>query len=286
MPLKDVSVRGDSTQKFTCFACGKEFRRKFNMYRHMDSCTGKDPRSHPAPPPLNHKYPCQMCGRVLSNKFNMKRHIMKCSGKPYSPQPKRTFSCAQCNVTFKRKDSLLRHQVTCQGPCENTEVLQCTFSCAQCNVTFKRKDSFLRHQRTCKGPREKTKSLQCTACKKVLCSKQYFNIHVAKCKGPPVKPTARHKCSNCLSTFSTSYGLSRHLNTCVVADKQGPTPPATWKCPFAKEGMRCVHYTFDERPGYLAAHFRVDHPDLFADVEDGMPRINRSVAMAKEHLEN
>jgi len=48
--------------------------------------------------------------------------------------------------------------------------------------------------------------------------------------------------------------------------------------------MRCVHYTFDDRPAYLAAHFRVDHPELLADVEDGMPRVNRSVAMAKAHL--
>jgi peptide methionine sulfoxide reductase MsrB len=57
-----------------------------------------------------------------------------------------------------------------------------------------------------------------------------------------------------------------------------------WKCPYAKEGMRCVHYTFDDRPGYLAAHFRTDHLDLFTDVEDGMPRVNCSVAMAKAHL--
>jgi hypothetical protein len=48
--------------------------------------------------------------------------------------------------------------------------------------------------------------------------------------------------------------------------------------------MRCVHYTFDDNIGLLASHFRVEHRDMFTDVEDGMQRVNHTVALAKAHL--
>ena len=211
----------------------------------MDSCTGEKP----APPPLDQKAPCSSCGSVLSDKYKLARHMRVCKGKPQSPQPARTFSCAKCDAAFSRKDSLSRHRATCNGPREKT-----------------------------------TESLQCTACSKVLCSRHYFKIHVAKCAGPRTKPTGPPTCTHCKATFSTRYGLTRHMDTCDAANGRGPKPERVWKCPYAKEGMRCVHYTFDDRPGYLASHFRVEHRELFADVEDGMPRVNHTVALAKAHL--
>lgn len=230
-----------------CFACGTKFRRKYNMYRHMESCTGEKP----LPPPLDPKVPCSSCGRVLSDKYKLARHMRVCTGKTQAPPPWPP-TCTKCTKTFNTRYNLARHLDTCKGPREEIP--------------------------------DTPESRQCPACNIVLSRKHYFKIHVAKCEGPRTKPTGPPTCTHCKETFTQMGSLTRHLGTCDAANGRGPKPERAWKCPYAKEGMRCVHYTFDDNIGLLASHFRVEHRDMFTDVEDGMPRVNHTVALAKAHL--
>ncbi|XP_054287670.1 zinc finger protein 425-like [Macrosteles quadrilineatus] len=91
-----ASVSLLSSQKHPCFKCGRSYKRKDHLTRHLRWECGKTPQFQCC-------YKCQKCGKVYTLKTNLCRHVNLECGQP----PK--FACTLCPYKAKRKGTLKTH---------------------------------------------------------------------------------------------------------------------------------------------------------------------------------
>ncbi len=103
---------------FTCSDCGKSYRDKINLTRHMSVHTGEKP------------YTCTQCGKSFSSKGNLNDHMRVYTGE-------KPFTCTQCGKSFRDRSALKDHQLSHTGVR--------SFSCDQCDKTFVVASSLIRH---------------------------------------------------------------------------------------------------------------------------------------------
>ena len=95
-------------------------------------------------------------------------------------------------------------------------------NCEYCNTVFKTISSLNSHKNKAKyclliqgkiepepEPEQVKQIFKCSKCEKILSSKQYLEIHFAKCK-------EEHECIYCNKILSTNQLLSNHLLVCLV----------------------------------------------------------------------
>ncbi|XP_064473293.1 gastrula zinc finger protein XlCGF26.1-like isoform X1 [Ornithodoros turicata] len=75
---------------FICPTCGKAFRRKEHVERHMKMHTGE------------RNFVCSTCGKSFSQKVHLENHVRIHTGE-------RPFSCHVCGKAFRRKEHIGRH---------------------------------------------------------------------------------------------------------------------------------------------------------------------------------
>ncbi|CAM2105037.1 unnamed protein product [Caretta caretta] len=159
---------------FACGECGKSFRLKGNLVKHL--------RSHAKVRP----YQCTECEKSFNCQSELLRHQMIHRGeKPYK--------CSECEKSYSRKVYLLNHQRVHTG--------ERPFQCAVCEKSFRQKAVLISHQRLHTGERP----YKCSQCEKSFTQQSKLTNHYRVHTGE--RP---YKCSQCEDSFSEKSKLNNH----------------------------------------------------------------------------
>ena len=239
---EDEEGNTDPFKKHKCEYCGKGFRKKNNMTRHVKShlnlrefqCTecGKafnakpDLKSHQKIHDSKRTHDCRFCGKLFSRKSNMDRHVK-------SHLNLREFQCTECSKAFNSKPDLVAHQKLHTAKREGDIDWLMGHICRYCGKTFIKKCNLTRHLKSHLNLRE----FQCAECGKAFNTKPdlkgHQKLHAAKRaeNTPGGKP---YECEICGKIFIKHYNWSRHTTchlvarkfTCAICDKTFKSKPS------------------------------------------------------------
>ncbi|KAM3913732.1 uncharacterized protein RB166_018926 [Leptodactylus fuscus] len=174
-PHFDFTLTSNPVVKsFPCPECGKNFRYKWHLNKHLRIHRGDKP------------YACYECGLCFKEKFNLANHLKIHTGE-------KPFLCSQCGKRFSTKSNLLEHLRVHTG--------EKPFPCSECGKCFKNKSHLVEHQRIHTGE----KPYPCSECGKGFTSKSRLLKHLRVHTGE--KPFS---CSECSKSFTQKAHLIRH----------------------------------------------------------------------------
>ncbi|KAG8178653.1 hypothetical protein JTE90_028710 [Oedothorax gibbosus] len=144
LPLQSNNV--NMKEMYECIACGKEFKRKDHLQKHVIIHSDAKP------------FPCLVCGKRFARKDRLKDHcvIHLANG----------WSCYFCGRMFSQRCILRKHEMTHRGVKP--------FSCELCDCRFSRKNDLLRHLTVHSGE----KNHLCEVCGKRFSQKRLLKRHL------------------------------------------------------------------------------------------------------------
>ncbi|XP_069464366.1 GDNF-inducible zinc finger protein 1 isoform X2 [Ambystoma mexicanum] len=166
-----------SERRFPCELCGKKFKRKKDIKRHILQVHEGGGERHF----------CQVCGKGLSSKTALRLHERTHTGD-------RPYGCTQCEARFSQPSALKTHMRIHTG--------EKPFSCEECGARFTQNHILIYHRRCHTGERP----FMCETCGKSFASKEYLKHHDRIHTGS--KP---FKCETCYRTFAQRNSLHQHL---------------------------------------------------------------------------
>ncbi|XP_022342192.2 uncharacterized protein LOC111135973 [Crassostrea virginica] len=160
-------------------------------------------------------YRCNACNKLFDKAPELADHLKEHSEVPDA----KTFACSLCNMTFKFKMNLVRHQLVHEGKTSGSGSLGTSkekikvepvndsgdpnrpYMCSQCPMKFKYSTNLVKHEIVHSDDRP----CKCTVCDKSFPSttnlKKHMNIHTG-CKVP---------CRHCEAVFSHVGALRKHI---------------------------------------------------------------------------
>ncbi|KAA0706309.1 Transforming growth factor beta receptor type 3 [Triplophysa tibetana] len=159
----------------TCAQCGKCFKYKCLLQRHM--------RIHSEERP----YTCPQCEKSFKRKSTLEKHIRIHTGV-------RQYTCPQCEKSFKRKSTLYEHM--------KIHSEERPYACPQCGKSFNRKSTLKDHVRIHTGERPYT----CPQCEKSFTQKSTLDEHMKIHTGE--RP---YTCPQCGKSFNRKSTLDDHV---------------------------------------------------------------------------
>ncbi|XP_017787940.1 PREDICTED: zinc finger protein 260-like [Habropoda laboriosa] len=138
---------GKIGQIFCCDCCGKIFRRKETLRKHINTHDNK------------RTFECSVCHQLLKTKRTLLLHmgLHEHSGKLYE--------CTDCDFISKRSHSLKRHQIR-----RHTKYFD--YKCHQCPKMFKLQMDFKRHLL-----KHVVEPCRCDVCGKVYQNEYFLRVH-------------------------------------------------------------------------------------------------------------
>ncbi|XP_071247504.1 oocyte zinc finger protein XlCOF6-like isoform X1 [Salvelinus alpinus] len=198
-PARDDVQCGDSAAHqgpLTCFHCGKCFKKKGFLTRHI--------QSHTEP------YSCSPCGKGFDLAKQLEEHSVK-------QRIENTFSCNDCSAVFHRKCTLQSHL--------KGHLTEETVTCTVCERKFLGKKRLKWHK--CNG----RKILICSSCPEILKTREGLSYHEETHSGE-----RKYSCETCSKMFLTTVSLKTHMmshkekdHSCTVCSQRFSLAPALRK---------------------------------------------------------
>uniref|UniRef100_A0A034VII5 Zinc finger protein Xfin n=1 Tax=Bactrocera dorsalis TaxID=27457 RepID=A0A034VII5_BACDO len=162
----------NTSKRFLCFKCNRDFSTKTNLTRHMATHEGNRP------------FQCNVCNKSFTQNVSLKQHMYTHTGeKPYQ--------CEVCHRGFTQCKSLVFHirRHTGDKP----------FPCEKCGALFRQKDGLKTHilkRHTIKSQHGNMELTTCAICKEVFADKILLQEHMKKHLNDYVRVDSAMSCAN------------------------------------------------------------------------------------------
>ncbi|CAG9535270.1 unnamed protein product [Cercopithifilaria johnstoni] len=207
---KRESDPGDRTHK--CEACGKTFKKKFELMRHYVVHTKE------------RRFVCEICGKRFSQKASLGQHTLT-----HNASTAQTHKCSLCDATFSQAGNLRRHVKLLHPPDVTSRPV---FRCLKCTCVFnslqplqvharKRhpeqvasKNSTIAEEGTASPQKQnKGRKFCCCLCRKAFGKTsdlvRHYRVHSGE------RPFS---CNRCGRDFNLKSSLKLHMDSHVRAD--------------------------------------------------------------------
>jgi len=175
-PYQNIQLESPK-KRFQCEECGKLFKMKFDMKKHVSTVHLKIK-----------PYPCVDCDKAFAHKGDLTRHVNDVHNKMKS------FHCGECGKSFARKSHLARHL--------NDHLGIRHFQCNDCGKLAATKAELKNHQIIHSG----VKDFKCEKCDKSFALASYLKQHVKISHSE----TRDFKCSQCDKSYTSKPSLTKH----------------------------------------------------------------------------
>uniref|UniRef100_A0AAZ3Q8J6 C2H2-type domain-containing protein n=1 Tax=Oncorhynchus tshawytscha TaxID=74940 RepID=A0AAZ3Q8J6_ONCTS len=171
-PARDgEDVQCGDSGPLTCSHCGKCFRKKGFLTRHIQS------RKKP--------YSCSPCRKGFDLAKQLEVHSVK-------PRIENTFSCNDCSAVFHRKCTLQSHL--------KSHLMEETVTCTVCERKFLGEKRLELHK--CNG----LKIFSCSSCPEILKTREGLSY-----REETLSEERKYSCETCSKTFLTTVSLKTHM---------------------------------------------------------------------------
>ena len=209
-----------------CALCGKKFRRKFDLERHIVPCVqGKGKKSTcPDPDP---KLTCEMCSKLFASKDSLSLHLRRKHDYLLVKRLRNTsWKCTKCSQAFRSNGELKNHMkvhnssvVLVNGGGAQQEDYG-NFVCQVCAQEFGSKSALGRHEKLV----HPTLTFECHQCGKELPSKRSMKQHKSRMHNDTV-----FVCPLCLEEFRQRHNKNIHMNRCKERHPQSFKMLGSWE---------------------------------------------------------